>query len=259
MSLRDQVLRVLSKHETERNPDHSHDPRRRHRSINGDAAIQEEERNQGGTIENPGEIIKSVKDKLVGDANIVIISNGEGYNFRVGDSEFIAVGDFDSQSERVRLFNGAFKDETVLKGVVAHELSHLIFSRVQKKLSEEMSAVNRLVMDYTENSDPFAKNGVMSAEGTLRDEYKKRFPYYDALYDYFYGKHYKELKEKDGITPYSASYWKAHEQGNGSWDTAINETLAEISRLKAQGIKKGIPNIWRGFYREMNSLYKKTK
>ena len=258
MSLRDQVLQVLSKHETERKPDHSHDPRQRHRSINGDAAIQEGERTQGAS-ENFGEIIKSVKDKLVGDANIAITSSGEGYKFSVGGDEFIAAGDFDSQSERVRLFDGAFKDETVLKGVVAHELSHLIFSRVQKKLSEEMSAVNRLVMDYPESSDPFAKNGVMSADGTLRDDYKKRFPYYNALYDYFYGKHYKELKEKDGITPYSASYWKAHEQGNGSWDTAINETLAEISRLKAQGIKKGIPNIWRGFYREMNDLYKKTK
>lgn len=173
---------------------------------------------------------------------------GDGYAFSVGDDNFVAAGQFDPSTGNITLYKGALNaSETELKGITAHEVQHAKFNDVMKEYHAE---VTRIVND----PDPIAK---IKPSGELREQYASDFPTYKVIDPYM--SQSRELAKKDGITPYSTSYWKAFSDGKVSYETAVNETLAEVAHQKAIGVKTGIPNIWRSFYNDMNAHHKRLK
>lgn len=173
---------------------------------------------------------------------------GEGYAFSVGDDNFIAAGQFDPSTGKITLYKGALNaSETELKGITAHEVQHAKFNTV---MSEYHAEVQRII------NDPGTIDKI-SPSGKVREQFKGEFPAYEAIDPYI--SQSRELAKKDGITSYSTSYWKAYFDGKVNFETAVNETLAEVAHQKAIGVKTGIPNVWRNFYNEINAQHKRIK
>lgn len=175
---------------------------------------------------------------------------GDGYAFTVGDDHFIAAGQFDPSTGKITLYKGALNaSEDELRGIVSHEVQHSKFNEVMSKYRDEETSIVH---------DPQGIDKIYPS-GRLRDEYQGEFPVYAKLQPYIFGKYTGELEQKDGITNYSKSYWKAYAEHKVRFETAVNETLAEVAHQKALGIKTGIPNVWRRMYNDLNAEYKRIK
>jgi hypothetical protein len=171
---------------------------------------------------------------------------GDGYSFSVGDDNFIAAGQFDPSTGKITLYRSALRDEATIKDVTAHESQHAKYNDVMNEYHTEVRAI---LNDSRNTIEP---------SGKVRVEYRGEFQTYSAIQPYIEGRA-KELIKKDGITPYSSSYWKAYKDGKVHFDVAVNETLAEVASQKSRGINVGIPTVWRQMYNDVDVQYHRIK
>jgi len=142
------------------------------------------------------ELVERVAKQLGYDPKKIVVIETGGYKFIVGNRWFEADGSYDPDSGDITIYNSYDLDEKEAQAILAHEIMHSKWHI------------------YWENAK-------------ARD---------DGHGDYQYVlDNIKVLKEKDGVTPYSKAYWLGEKTNNVQIELAINETLAEIGRLKLQG------------------------
>jgi SPP1 gp7 family putative phage head morphogenesis protein len=173
---------------------------------------------------------------------------GQGYEFSVGDNQYKAAGSYNPTTGKITIYDGAFQNDETLKSVLIHEWTHDGFRDFRRVLDEQSEEIMRLAREI---EDP--KLWPIRLDGYLRPEYKEQFWAYDIQQRYFTGDAFKELLEKDGVTPYSRAYWDAWKAGGGrvTTDMAINETLAEIASVDSRKEGKNVSKIWRKLYNEV--------
>jgi hypothetical protein len=196
---------------------------------------------------------KQVASQLGFDSNNLNVIHGQGESFEVGNEGYKMGGFFSPSTGEITLYVDDMTDGQQILGMLSHEIQHDRFNRVYTAFEEER---RRIIADARD---------VIRADGSLRTEYYMEYPVYNSFQKYW-ELHYDDLKQWDGVTEYSKSYWKASSDALSkvSVKSAINETLAEIARLHmtsestVEGLKHVHP-IWRGFYDEVNRLVKVQK
>lgn len=198
----------------------------------------------GDTTQRMGIAESTARDLGIDPSNIEY--GGDGYAFSVGEDNFIAAGQFDPSTGKITLYKGALVNDEVTKAVTAHETQHAKYNSVMNEYHTEV----RKILD-----DP---RDMITMSGKVRDEFKGELQTYSAIQPYIESRA-NELIKKDGITSYSTSYWKAYKDGKVHFDTAVNETLAEVANQKALGINVGIPTVWRQMYNDVDLQYHRIK
>lgn len=135
-------------------------------------------------------------------------------------------------------------------GVVAHEIGHVHFEAVTQAYSKDTQAII---------ADP---RDVIRASGELRDEYRKEFPVYAMLQPVMEDQ--KKLREDDGVTPYSTTWWDSFNKGVANAKQAMHETFAEIHAMAAKTSASnrttylkdhGVKPSWRTLYARFEKVY----
>jgi hypothetical protein len=121
--------------------------------------------------------------------------------------------------------------------VAAHEIEHIRYADFQAKRAEQYKAAN---LESAEFGPPSEHNPVMDWNGVLKPPYDKKYPEWNAwatqreewkkadVPNGFRGD--QLLAASDGVTNYSAEYWKAYHENpsQSAFEIAIHETLAEM-------------------------------
>lgn len=178
----------------------------------------------------------------------------ERYPFALNGKEYTAAGTHDPTTGEIKLYTNNLNDKTA-PGVLAHEIMHGKFKAFMDQYDAETKAI---MAEKGPAPDPngekaWQKRGgswaVMSADGSLRAPYDKKYPVYQQYTKLLDSDGIDNLAKSDGITDYSTQYWDAWNKNdpNVPTRTAINETLAEMARLHfEQGEIKAPPGVRNG-------------
>lgn len=293
----DRIIAALKKIEDDQvgKFNENHDERGRFSSNDsrGDAAT-----GTGITREAAQDSARQVCKDLSFDVNRVDISS-ESKTFMLNGVSLFYAGSAEinkGQDGRITLYTPHLSLESV-DGVVAHEIEHEKFQAVMDAKQEEQKAV---MTDPGPAPDPngryyWQKQGgaaaVMTPDGSLREPYDKKYPIYQKMWEVLEQHSYQKFADSDGVSNYSAEYWKAWREGGSPLggspvDTklAFHETLAEMARIKyttgkfpdhlgsvaggnwkpssAARAKMGDPQghkIWRDLFRAVTDLYPKVR
>lgn len=176
-----------------------------------------------------------------------IEQGGPGRKFTVGGESMEAGAEFHPTTGKISIYDGVLSDpdENFVKGVVAHEINHAKFMSVSEQYDSEKTslAFNRHKLDR---------------DGELLPQYRKEYPTYHALHSYFDGDKYDQLSREDGVTDYSRAYWKGRGLKGSKRMTAIDETLAEVSYLRAQNKAGNVSDTWSKLERTVHAHYSKA-
>jgi hypothetical protein len=157
---------------------------------------------------------------------------------------------------KVVLYNKFIKPETV-RGIAAHEVMHQKFQEVLDAYGAERERQTK--------DNRGGDKWIMKPDGELREEFRADYPVYAALEPVMYrGGQWDKLREADGVTDYSRSWWKAFEDGKADIQQAYHETLAEIAygeEAKRSGQQPRLGEapaaaVWKRVYRTVNQIYK---
>lgn len=130
---------------------------------------------------------------------------------KVGNTEWTEAGHYDPATGKITLIEEMATNPDDVAGFLSHEITHA-----------DWQTVFTAIAGGTDNAK--AKEFLAEVE-----------------------KHLSELKEKDGITEYSTAYWNAAKDERGT-ALAVNETLAEMSRLMEQQQADKVDPVWQGLY-----------
>lgn len=241
-------------------------------------------------LESRKKIVNDAIKKMEDEAGIIKgvdieIHETEGYEFSVGEDRYQCAGDYSADNKRVRLFNGAFRSTPEgTHGIVAHELTHHLFSRVMSRFDSDRADMIKLDREYSTSGRQ--RQSPLRADESLRTHYYKEvkegnitfvtdekidlpwanhFPVYAALNDTWVNMDFRDrLRKEDGVTDYSASYWKklnTSQHWSRDFLTAVNETLAEVNFLKIydNARYKKVSRAWRKFSNALEQAYKARK
>jgi 8-oxo-dGTP pyrophosphatase MutT (NUDIX family) len=207
--------------------------------------------------------------RQLGFPNTRIVISNQDKSFVLNGRNYEYAGQYDFGTKDVTLFASKLTEASAA-GVTAHEIEHAKFDAVQDAIRTETQTI--LGMPKPEG-DPFWLK-VMRADGSLLEPYKSQFPNYTAWNEAFSKVPIKKFANSDGVSDYSAEWWKAYHDGKASSTIAIHETLAEISRIKLETgkypehrwanhlieeAKKDGTNAWRKLFETINDLYPKIK
>lgn len=119
--------------------------------------------------------------------------------------------------------NPNFDNDKAVRGLTAHEIMHAKFDKVMKEYRKEY--------DQFQAEQQWTK--YFDNNGKLKSVFRHQFPIRWALDKTSLLHDGKKLATSDGVTNYSAEYWMQfdREPGQIGFNTAINETLAEIANL----------------------------
>jgi hypothetical protein len=170
------------------------------------------------------------------DADLIVSEMAEQFNYdkkklrfsatladpvKVGNRVFTPDADFYPPTGEITFYAAGRHSEKVLRGIAAHEMTHAKFENYQKaRVAGEKWAVD-ITNDFFSGGDLTSK-----------------------------------LISSDGVTPYSQVYWMdsftpGFGLDSGKIGRAMNETLAEISRVDALGLDVTVSPIWRGLHRRV--------
>jgi DNA topoisomerase IB len=169
--------------------------------------------------------------------------------FKLGNVEYPYAGSADMDRKMITIYPHYLSKE-VMPGVVAHEAMHLRYAYA----SEAIRAEHKLLMED--------KRDVMRPDGTIRDgthpadkgqDYTKEYPIHTISHE---TPSLLKLAEADGITPYSRAWWAEANKNPPLLHSAINETLAEMHRIKMeQGSAAKHTKEWEKLYSDTNKIY----
>jgi len=185
-------------------------------------------------------IADSVARDLGFDPDRIVMTRGTR-TFEVNGVKHTAAGDADIYNKEgtgvIRLYTEHL-DMGNVKGVAAHEVEHFKFEDALKAYREDSAAMRA---DPGPDPDPtherwYGKKGgtsaMMTPDGALRPPYDKKYPYYTALHDALYAPPMEDFANGDGVSKYSAEYWKGWKGGQINTEIALHETLAEMAKAK---------------------------
>jgi hypothetical protein len=160
--------------------------------------------------------------------------------FDVNGVMHVAAGDAEitkGEQGRIRLYAEHLQPESVA-GVTAHEIEHEKFQGALDAYRRESDAISKDPGPAPDPDHPYwwGKRGgtdaMMKPDGSLREPYDKKYPDYTAMHDALYAHGTEEFHKGDGVSDYSAEYWKGYHEHNVSHNIAFHETLAEMARIK---------------------------
>lgn len=202
------------------------------------------------------------------------------YKFMVGNIRCDAAGLAHLDTGEIEIFPSRILDSVAARGIMAHEVQHQKFARVVDAYEEEKLQIHTRY---------FRGDDILKPDDTLRPEYADKFPLYAKLSKFFSGAggeiSVNDYIEGDGVTEYSYLYWKAFKLGKVEFASAVHETLAEMARLKSDGVdypefmgpriisyREGglekpyskqeqdrMSKVWRDFFAAVNATYKTLK
>lgn len=205
--------------------------------------------------------------------HIPVDVGGEGYDFQVGDAKYKAAGQFDPVTGRITLYNGAFKAGPT--HILAHEVQHFRFATWQRLKTDENAKIDALnkILHWRDPNFP------MRASGAIKPQFQDEYRALHIYHRYFETKDFAKIESLDGITSYSADYWKKygsvkHKSGSIVWFwRAVDETLAEVAYVHSQARRyrgslagkeyadkySKVNRYWRGLYENLIRLEKANR
>jgi hypothetical protein len=167
-----------------------------------------------------------------------VIATDATYQFEVDGRKMLAAGTYSPSRGAVYVYQGQATPD-FLPGLMAHEIMHHKWQVVNAAYDAEREQVSEAV----KASDYAKLDEIMYPSGILREPYDKKWPIYQAMESAMHGyererdvgmSSFDAFRESDGVSDYSLAYWKDAKVGKATVDLAINETLAEMARLKQE-------------------------
>jgi hypothetical protein len=198
-------------------------------------------------------LASSVARDLGVDPGIIHVVDKEPRAFKVGDQEFTEGGHFRPSTGEIEINIRGFNvfDAAGVKGIVAHEAQHVIYHAVKEAADAERDRFKALAYDKDYNPTAWANEHLVSTmSGTkIKPEHvgtvHALFPALAASAplntngNMLAGLDPQVVKE-NGHTPYAKSYWTKEgiAQRGHTYETAVNETLAEVTRWLTTPVDK---------------------
>jgi hypothetical protein len=197
------------------------------------------------------------------DLHLMIIGNQkQGAKFTVGGQTFYAGGEYFADKREIQIYDIGHIDEYDTEAMLAHELEHDRWAVFKIKASEE----RKLIEIEHRKSSKKGKHILNKNGDIIIPEYEKKYPNYHTLQDSIFSRNSEGFANLDGVSEYSKSYWNKANDGTGSimeFESAVNETLAEINRINHGGSVrsgdmywKSIHPVWKSFYETVNNASK---
>lgn len=231
-------------------------------------------------------------DSMGFPASIIHVVDKEPTPFVVGGQEFKEAGHFDSRTQEIEINarNTYSPYMSVTRGVAAHELGHAIYHAVTKAQEREHAEIEALpaaekhrlfdAADWSEH-EVFIRGAKPEAVTELRQRFPASAAFSETWGDrYLSARHtegeYSEQQAEDnknrdrmiaenGHTAYAKSYWTPRAiRERGGYNTAVNETLAEVIRLQvvpySQQTTDTTPKpLWLALAKSMREAYPKLR
>ena len=243
----------------------------------------------GITPEAAFKIVKKVAKDLGFDASRIEYSDGV-QEFELNGVKMTAAGIAqiktpEGKPGNIRLFLNQLSEGSAA-GVATHEIMHIKFQTVLDAREKERKELMEYIEDRKATVD---LDDIMRANGILKEPHASYFPIYQqweklhvAVTRWRGNDLIDLLNDTDGVTPYSAEYWKGWNKGEIQTDLAVHETLAEMERIKYETgkypehgrwlherhgktvtlnkeEKKQGQKMWRDLLRLVNDVYEKVK
>lgn len=174
------------------------------------------------------------------DPSLVHVVDTEPHPFMIGNQQFKEAGHYDPRTGQVEInARNSYNDRmSVTNGIVAHELSHVMYDAVKKEQEREHAAIRTLPSEeFTRLFDVMG-----SPRPDTLDELKERFPA-SAAFATTWGDSYlspnlpgtgraaqaQRMIDENGHSSYAKTWWSARDPRWPS-DSPLNETLAEVTR-----------------------------
>lgn len=191
--------------------------------------------------------------------------------FELNGERLGVAGEYHSADGRIVIRDGAFKlSRSGAFGVIAHEIEHAVFDWTRANILSELEAITSQMWDRE-----FEEIGITQARMEAGKQERianlidgnpyAKFFVENNPYEYGRTPAGEALIRNDGVSEYSAKYWKQYEQYPTATNMtlAINETLAEIARIKltsgtAKGVRQGdkMPGAeWEAYYQKVNDYW----
>ena len=141
-----------------------------------------------------------------------------------------------------------------VEGLTAHEIQHVRFGSVLDAYAKDSAALSNDTRTAVLESG--RRVSIMFPDGSLREEFAKDYPIYSKL-EPFINRAASELARDDGVTQYSRDWWKEAANGTASTHSAVNETLSEIARGRAQLLQEGIAptKLWNDYFDAVTDVF----
>ncbi len=178
-----------------------------------------------------------------------------GPAFEVNGKTYYTGGNFNPLTGRITMYRTENTPMEEMQGMLAHEIMHSKWQAHKEVYQKQFVEIQMSV-----RSSDNIENWLIRADGTLKNpDDVKKFWAYDININYVNtsSKRWSRLQKSDGISEYSRQYWQKANNSGSAWDydRAVDETLAEIARIKTNagrtGDKKTIRPIWESLYRRV--------
>lgn len=194
----------------------------------------------------------SVALRLGVDPDLITVVHQQPRAFTVGEKQFTEAGHFNPATGRIQLNaqNINYGDAQSVKGIVAHEVSHLVYHQLKQQGEAEFNTYLSLALN-PHNSDEYTpwfeehferKSGeyyTKHPRPEKRAALEQMFPASAVLAKMSGGDLFAgiatEMVNENGHSAYAKSYWtKDVVAARGhTYESAITETVAEITRYLA--------------------------
>ena len=188
-----------------------------------------------------------VAKRLGIDPSVIHVVDKEPREFSVGDKQFKEGGHYDPRDLQIEINarNIGYNNAPGVKGVVAHEISHLIYHQLKKTAEQEFTRYTDLAITpdgqgYTDwYKERFETVPGLLYQKQLKSEYRaefaKMFPASAVIAGLSDGDFFKGLSnfmiKENGHSAYAKSYWDEQAVKNRGYEPAVNETIAEVTRF----------------------------
>ena len=216
----------------------------------------------GGSTSEANDFVKRAAKELDFDESKISVSDQEPPTFVLDGVTYPYAGAYNPQTDTITLYKKYATDvgtKANARGIVAHEVQHARNQVIENQLRKEN---NEMFKVYGAMSDAELEVHFTKAGYPKSPEMRARFPTVDAIDGAVNRGEFPpiwELQKKDGITDYSAKWWKAVENKTASAQRAFDETLSEVAYKKLSGEDGGIPREWRQAYSVYSAQYKRIK
>ena len=171
------------------------------------------------------------------------------YDFKVGETEYKTGGWFRPSENKIAICDTMHP--TNVAQLAAHEIMHHKYHAVREAYHEEDKRLSK--------DERGGHQWVMHPDGRIREEFQDDYPAH-TMFPSGFGGNTTDLRKDDGITDYSRDWWKAVEDNKANFESAVNETLAEMANLDFRGM---LPRLtwfkqsksYKPFYEAIHKVY----
>jgi hypothetical protein len=192
-------------------------------------------------------LASGVANQLHANPSIIDVVHKDPREFAVGDKTFTEGGHFTPSTGRIELNAQviSYGDAPGVKGIAAHELSHAMYDALRKAHDAEFSRYLEKATTpdgqhhsawYHERFEKIPGTNWSDLKPQYRQEFEQDYPATAVLSKLSEGKFFtgiaQSMVDENGHSAYAKSYWtpEARAARGHTYDSAINETVAEVTR-----------------------------